>query len=1584
MKESAERVQYITEYVVSYKAKIEALNKKGLFDTATLYELFSQKVCEIWFGHKFLNLNDSKANYPYVDLISEDGKMYVQVSTGQDIPTKVKSTLEKIRDSKSDELKSIEQLFFFVLANSSESKVMDFSGKERIGRINFIKSKNLITTENIVQKAKTDIEFQKKLYDFLLTESESVVQISNKLNEAITISKVLINNNIDCLINDEYIIDRSSEISQIRKDGFNFISIQGEAGSGKSALCKLLLEKEKMVLYTRAEKIAEVSSLEDIWGLDIGKTIEYLKKKKLYIYIDALEFIVDCSKTKMDLLQQIYEIVKGHNNIFIITSCRTCDRTAFVKIENIYQIKRYDIFLLSDKQIIKVAQKYKIVQKLWDAKGYVQLLRSPFYLNLLVKEIKDFKKISDIDGFRNLIWNDIMCMSGKTFPQGITHSAVREAIEKIVFNRAEKFLPGVRKEEIGEEIVNILQSENIITTCSNNTIRLKYDIFEDICFERFIDEKYDDCKNDFGIFFLNLEKMGRCIYRRYQIWVENKLFSKGNREKFLYKLLETDNIPSGWKVQTIVGIVKSNFCSELFEEYKYYFSNDLLHEFLRLTNIFSFETSILNFKYGNVYSQLKPIGMGRPCLINLIFNNGMYKEKSREKAILKLCTDYSQNPNICDEAEKSACQILQFFIEEKMKNSLKEKDFNLADGVNLCLMPIYKMAKCSHEWIKHFWSERIFGYLNSDGRSNRLDKEILKYVLKNTVPALAIYLPKELCEVADAYWIKIPKCDARDSLYRRSSLDSVEKFGLSRNSDSYHFEYRNIYDNAFLNILITYNWVMALEWLIKLTNHMALAFRESVPEAVYDICVWENSTNEARNYICSPDFWLAGIQEHRVHELVSDGIFLFTRYAINIINTEIDEKNKVVQVAEYIKSEVIKKSNNVIMLSVIAEIGRNCKNSIPGYSLFLASSIDLVMLDSQKIRSLVPNADMQLYEKLILMSVGLSGLEKRYNIGAQENDSLQNIVLELQLRDDELKEKTERILDYLYSIISNQGEDAKFYLQIQKMDLRNAAVSKVDDHTYALIPQVTGDAKKIVEKNSCSKFVQNRNEFKQLIDTCCNKMHDGRFSLLECFDVITRVQLLIENMEAPGLLQNFLVMIIAYALTKDEITTEQRSKLCGIWLKGIDGIFNNGSFAFEIGLVSILYKQIEYELEEDIKIQMKKQMFNCLLYRGQQGIITKVSSYLKKYLQQNEKIAQLFFYTIIAIAEDQMACYKYNVNKLCGIGEKIDYQPNRKKPPVWVKRIFEKNGIGLYNSKREEIIQKYLIREKKKDLSTWNIENGDLQTLCYVSNCGLSFDNHEFSMIMRKIFPYLLSIISNVEDYDEFIDVYAVDEVITFISNGLCDKDSSAIVDMLFDLPDFGQMSSDGYELYEEIAAHLLAVYFDAYKNIEIRRKCEVTLLAIEDKISHICELEVRNNLCKMMFLTLGKIHMHDWNELHTEYSYKDKMFLNEIWSKYGWLHFKNLLYVINQMHITELLPEVILPLNESLRKCGENYADCKEMIKANAVIINKIITKAFLDFNDDIKCDHELVKAFEEVLETLVGFGMEEAAVILDEFRVH
>lgn len=619
MKKSSERVQYITDYIVSYKTIIENLNKNGLFDTATLYEIFAQKICEIWFGKKFSNLNLTRANFPYVDLISDDNQIYVQVSTAMDVPTKIKQTLEKIRDSKTPDHKSIHKLYFFVLSNASIDRVKDYAGQSRIGNVDFIKTENLITTDAIIKKAKTDIEFQKSLFDFLESENDSLVQIRDKFEYALEMSKVLMRSNIDSLINNEYEIDRSKEISLIQEEGERFISVQGEAGSGKSALCKIMLINEGQVLYSRAEKIAEAKKLEDIWGFDLAKALKYINQQKLVIYIDALEFIADNANTKMDLLQEIYETVKDYNNIFVVTSCRSSDRTAFVKIHNIYQIKTYDVSLLTDDQIIQIARKYKIIQNLWDEKIYIQLLRSPFYLNLIIKEIKDFHKIEDVDGFRNLIWTDVICMRGKSLPYGIKPTDVKVTIEKIVFERAKNFLSGIKRDEVGEEIVSFLESENIVTSCANDRIRLKYDIFEDICFERFIDNEFDSSKNNYDVFFSSIEGLGRCIYRRYQIWIENKLFSKGNREKFLYNLLETDKISVDWKTQTIVGIVKSNFCSEFFEQYGDSLTIDLLWEFVRLTNNFAFEASILNDKHENVYTILKPIGMGRPGYTTLFF-----------------------------------------------------------------------------------------------------------------------------------------------------------------------------------------------------------------------------------------------------------------------------------------------------------------------------------------------------------------------------------------------------------------------------------------------------------------------------------------------------------------------------------------------------------------------------------------------------------------------------------------------------------------------------------------------------------------------------------------------------------------------------------------------------------------------------------------------------------------------------------------------------------------------------------------------------------------------------------------------------
>ena len=63
-------------------------------------------------------------------------------------------------------------------------------------------------------------------------------------------------------------------------------------------------------------------------------------------------------------------------------------------------------------------------------------------------------------------------------------------------------------------------------------IRLKYDIFEDVCFEHYFDKAFDLCKGKYKTFYDEIENLGRCVYRRYQIWIANyvkeTIYSKSN------------------------------------------------------------------------------------------------------------------------------------------------------------------------------------------------------------------------------------------------------------------------------------------------------------------------------------------------------------------------------------------------------------------------------------------------------------------------------------------------------------------------------------------------------------------------------------------------------------------------------------------------------------------------------------------------------------------------------------------------------------------------------------------------------------------------------------------------------------------------------------------------------------------------------------------------------------------------------------------------------------------------------------------------------------------------------------------------
>jgi len=72
MKESDTRIQFISDYICAYEAKIWLLNSNGLLDSAKLFELFAIEAGSLYFGQRLHNLNIDTYTYPCVDLVPDD------------------------------------------------------------------------------------------------------------------------------------------------------------------------------------------------------------------------------------------------------------------------------------------------------------------------------------------------------------------------------------------------------------------------------------------------------------------------------------------------------------------------------------------------------------------------------------------------------------------------------------------------------------------------------------------------------------------------------------------------------------------------------------------------------------------------------------------------------------------------------------------------------------------------------------------------------------------------------------------------------------------------------------------------------------------------------------------------------------------------------------------------------------------------------------------------------------------------------------------------------------------------------------------------------------------------------------------------------------------------------------------------------------------------------------------------------------------------------------------------------------------------------------------------------------------------
>lgn len=1590
MLNSNERMGFIIEYMSSYDEKIKMANKNGVFDAAKMFELFAIEVCNVWFGQKFSNLNDETATYPYVDLISENRELLVQVSTVQDVPTKIKTTLEKIRDSKDKKCSDLKNIVFFVLSNNSIDKVREYSGDNQIGSISFTIKDNLITTNDIITKAQNDLNFQKKLYKVLKDEYENFNINIRKFKGALELSNSGLKN-IEGLIKGEYEIDRNEFLEKITKDNERYISIQGGAGSGKSVLCKKYVENEKLVLYARAERFLEESHIDDIWGCCIQDVLECINGKKLIFFIDALEFIADCAETKFELLQYLYDMAAEYQNVYIVTSCRTSDKNAFIKLETNFSIKIYEVGDITEDELALLMKQYPIIHKMYKTNSYVDLLKSPFYINLIVSNSMDIDNIGDENSLREYIWKNIICLEEKSRMYGILSNKVIETVEKIVFERARKFMLGIHKDDIDRDIMHALLSEGVIAQ-QGDYIRLKYDIFEDICFEHYFDKAFDLCKGKYKTFYDEIENLGRCVYRRYQIWISNKMFIQVNRDKFLYSLTFSDEIPQSWKRQTEIGIVKSRFCDNYFEEQgSEILEQGMLFDFVKNINLFAFEGELVHIRQESPQMKLSPIGNGRPCIIRLLKNEEIYKKNiiGRDD-IVKLCLDYAKQEDKVAVIASDACAMMEYYVEYSLQESEQENYYKIIDEISSCLEALYRMADNSEEWLKKFFNTLINNYINGNRKSMRKSEDIMEWTLKNAYPALVAGLASELCSIADILWLR-GKVDAEKfDFYRADRLSKGFEYGLSEKAEHYNYLYRTVYENAFLWNLFRLNFKVGFHWAIQFINRVILEYATNNPEYVIKIKVKISESNVIKEYWGNGNMWLAGIRDHNVPTLIGDVIFCLKEAIISSLEICKKDHEFTVAFANYVKETIYSKSNNIVLLTIIESIGMHFENELPGYALDLATSIELVHWDTTRYMLYKKNPTKELLERQILKTMGIPELKDRYELDKKCDLSIQEYVSHTQIYFDSMvQDKCYGILDYLYSIIKNDAENAQDYLQIQKMDMRGAKATKITDNIIMLEPQISGEAEKIVLRQE--EFNKPKQRLNAAIKKCNDNMVSGQIDLPSTLDAIKVILELMKDTDMAFQYENLLILLIASAINHQELENEKREKFCTIWINGIEKLFSNGNFLADIALMPVLLNQLENDVAIGIKNKIKKIVLDCLMYKGQHGVIDEMAKYVKRYLANHETLAQAVFNTIIKLSEDQMEHQKYNANylKVSKKDKEFIFNPNMQPKLSGIDRYIKDDDGNCYTSREEEIIDRYLLQEESLEIDVFDMSNYDISTICYVANCGLNFTNESFRMVIHEILLCVIDIWKYTKrNYNahEIFDVYQEHEIIELFQWKMIQTqdDAKMAIDILFEEIDFTKFTTDTIEFYQDIFGNFLCEFFDSYVDSKRRNICKKKILYIEKKVNDIDEEYVRIQLYKSLMLSVTRYCTGDWSKIKTNYSYVDKQFLNKQFTKYGKYHIKELLRTIYQMHMDELLPEILISIRNSFQNAKSEVNKFKKSIREQEAIVQLIILKSFITYSDKIKQDQELIEAYEDILEILINLNYEQAAVILDEFRIH
>lgn len=324
-------IREIASRLAWVKAQVEVLGSLNLYDVNIHSETFFCGLLNVVFGYNLKNINDTKKNFPSIDLEDELNRVAIQVTTQED-SSKIQHTLDKFFENKLN--KTFDRLIVLIIG-SKPHYTKTFRVKEDFS---FSKENDIWDTSFLMREIrKKETAELEKIFDYLskeLTPANGYTGFSpiklaqdmyNKAHALCTVKlhAAGIQEDVAARIIDadiasskyQYILDSASSGKQY---------LTGDFGAGKSHALTILAQQlannylddtsNPLPLFIQAKELFRIGSVQQwIDSLKIG-SLSY------FLLIDGLDEVD--SKSAVHMIEDIDILAISHPQNKIVVSSR--------------------------------------------------------------------------------------------------------------------------------------------------------------------------------------------------------------------------------------------------------------------------------------------------------------------------------------------------------------------------------------------------------------------------------------------------------------------------------------------------------------------------------------------------------------------------------------------------------------------------------------------------------------------------------------------------------------------------------------------------------------------------------------------------------------------------------------------------------------------------------------------------------------------------------------------------------------------------------------------------------------------------------------------------------------------------------------------------------------------------------------------------------------------------------------------------------------------------------------------------------------------------------------------------------------